>query len=76
VNDSIWLLTARPTCHGDSDSAQKFRTHDSWIGAEVLGVFPSEEEAATDLETLVEGHNYELFGPPKQALAIIRVELT
>lgn len=76
MTDSIWLLTARPTCYGDSNSARKFRTHDSWLGAEVMGVFSSEEEAAADLETLVESHNYEAFGPPKQALAIVQVELT
>lgn len=75
MSDSIWLLTCRPTCYGDSGSARRFRTHDSWLGAEVLGVFESEDEAATDMEVLVESHNYEAFGPPKQSLAVIRVEL-
>lgn len=73
--DAIWLLTCRPTCHGTSQSAHEFRVFDSWLGAEVLGWFATEDEASTEMERLVESYNHELFGPPKQALAIAKVEL-
>lgn len=73
VPDAIWLLTCRPTCYGTSDTAHQFRLYDSWMGAEVLGWFSTEDEAATEMERLVESHNYELFGPPKQALAVVKV---
>ena len=75
VPDNLYLLISRPTCYGTSSTAQQFRVFDSWAGAEVLGYYTTEDEAAEELERLVESHNYELYGPPKSALAIAQVNL-
>ena len=75
VPDTIYLLTCRPTCYDTSEEARQWVIYDSWEKAEVLTYFTCREDAEAEMERLYESHNYEVFGPPKQVLAIAEVRM-
>ena len=75
IPDALYLLVSRPTNYGTSEEAKHYRIFSSWEEAEVIGWFETKDEAECAMSYLQEAYNHEAFGPPKQALAIARVEL-